>query len=348
MTQIEIRVKPLESLVLNPAGEFTAGGLLAESLRQSLPMPLYPTLLGALAKVLLNNCDNFNNIDISQMSQDWKQDLDIIFKKCFGENYRLYGTLVKANNKFYIPLNEGRLLVSLKELQNFFKSIKSSQKMINQIIENKGNLFKIIDSKIKDKLKVKKIIKPGIGLESNKKIIQEGLFYSVELVDYTDAEGNPLEDLEFVIYVESCTNEMISIREVTRLGGEGRLAEINISSTSDSENITNFKTLKGQDLLKRLGFGSYLEFSGYFGKAFVLTSPWIVSKELLDCSEPIIVSKVLEKLRYLMDLPNNLDFIIFGRLTHLGGYDAIRKIRKPLELVLTHGSIIWILSNNIS
>ena len=355
---LEANFRPLESLVFNTSGEFRAGLPLSENLRRGLPVPGHQTLLGALGGALMRAC----GIRLSPGEfRGWKDAMDHIFSRCLGRDYSIRGALIRANGRLYAALGSGELIASLDALKSFFEQYTLEQlrkDLLGPKIDPekgilsyfKGDLFRCLDHSIPatDKIRVRRRTRVGVKLAETGKTVERGYLYAVQETGYANHVGEPLSDLEFVLWLDAPepVDSLLGLRSVVRLGGEGRLVELELSKPRDPEMVDRLRTLEPTDSLEaRLGFGSYLEFAANDPQESVLllVSPWIL--EFRD-SGTLLVSNVLENLRTnlsrVLGLDDRVELQVFGRLQLLGGYDVLRNLRKPLEPALLQGSVLWI------
>nr|MDO8080275.1 type III-B CRISPR module-associated Cmr3 family protein [Candidatus Freyarchaeota archaeon] len=230
---LSLAFRIIEPMMFRGPGEFDPSARGAQSHASSLDIPSPSTIAGAIATHTLNiGASKVKNFQI----QDWvEQSLDVL-----GSNIRIKGPLILSKGEIMVDDRVGGGFLKLNEVKEKCTKIYGK---LNYKVDSLDKLYDIMSFGKKSKPAYKSIKneRVGVGLVQRSKSIKManeelGLLYSAQYIDYPKKEEKTINAMEVAIEiigdVKNTTKLTPTNNKPTKLGGEGRVALLNVSKTA--------------------------------------------------------------------------------------------------------------------
>ena len=318
---IGIRFKIFEPMMFRSSGEFSPEAKGPFTLAKSLPLPTPSTLAGAIASI-------FYEEGFLPSGESWYEEFESILG--LKNDYMLKGPYLIAKDekdtRMYVQYFDGLVDIDSLYQRSFIEILRKI--MRNSIdtfkeLENYQKHLRKLSDYLKDNKKKPKIqSKLGISLDRSKSTI-EGLIYSTEMVDYSNF-GKEC----FIAF--DATSEISFTKlsgKVTKLGGEGRITQIEIGEP--------LLTKKIEGIIKGKKFVLYLISPAFFKTTSELKS-WSTESNYMFPSP-------FEHLKQKIEKQSGVDVkTIFGKVSiSSAGFKIDPEVKKPIYITLEPGSIIF-------
>ena len=249
MRFVTIKLKPLEPLMLRGSGEFDPSSRGVYSYASSVTLPRPSTILGALVSVLLARGEHIVyclNVD------GWKD----LLEKCYIEIFNRFGVAairgpyIIKYNKLFVPLMLRKKMWLLDYYQAKYLLFEAYGDVIEKFffknateVEKTVAILRLIEGDI-EKYLVKYLVKPssisftGIHLKSRGvgKTVREGYIYTANFVSY------PIDvEIAFVLVLKNSSKILENLSDISavKLGGEERVAKIQVEHSSRDDTVLN-------------------------------------------------------------------------------------------------------------
>ncbi|AAL81252.1 type III-B CRISPR module-associated protein Cmr3 [Pyrococcus furiosus DSM 3638] len=290
---IEVTFTPYDVLLFRESRPFDAG---SESVARSI-IPLPQTVAGAIRTLLfykgLKNC-----VGVGEEEPEFTL-VGIAIGTEKGRIYPLPFNIIKSE-KFYKVVNPGRFLGKLiLPPKGKYKSGYVTESILEKYL--KGELKEVEENKV---IRIEKEKRIGIKLSREKKVVEEGMLYTVEFLR--------IEKIYAWIEDPGCgIKDILSSYEFLTLGGESRVAFVEVDD-------------KTPDIFNR-ELGS-------------------TKKALFYFSTPTIgkVGEIVQELEKRLNAKIDDYLLVSSRPTAISGWDMHEKKPKGTKFAIPPGSVLFV------